>query len=89
VVKILFFCFPAINHISPRYSGLPTNVYKLTTIVIFVDWLYFGNRQTISFCSHLCEFKWPGRLAAVCALSGEIINKGQLTTLIVGMPRQN
>jgi hypothetical protein len=26
----------------------------------------------------------PGRLAAVCALSEEIMNKGQLTALIVG-----
>jgi len=43
--------------------------------------------STFSYCSHFCGFKWPGRLAAVCALSEWIMNKGQLTTLIVSGPQ--
>ena len=48
--------------------------------------LEFGEAvaSTFSYCSHLCGFKWQGRLAAVCALSEVIMNKGQLTALIVG-----
>jgi hypothetical protein len=43
-----------------------------------------GEDVNFSYCSHLCGFKWLGRLAAVCALSERIMNKGQLTALIVG-----
>jgi hypothetical protein len=43
--------------------------------------------STFSYCSHLCGLKWLGRPAAVCALSEEIMNKGQLTALIVGGAR--